>query len=218
MKQKKIEKPAMLSWGSEERERLSLVTAGIRRSAKAANAPAGLSELSELVATCKKLSDAVQSGAWETMSRAGREAFHEGCFGMLREDTYRTSILNPDVSAKTYGNAYAQVISALGAELQETIPYLMRGIRKPFLYACELIAEVFGHIEKDGVDRGIKQSLYYYVHDYFREYSELRVYDRYNEAAAKQLEETCTTSDSRLRTERCRFTAIWQSSRRRPST
>ncbi len=190
MKQRKIEKPAILSWGSEERERLSLVTAGLKRSSKAANAPAGLAELSELVATCKKLSDAVQNGAWETMGRAGREAFHEACFGMLREEAYRTSILNPDVSAKTYGNAYAQVISALGAELQETIPYLMRGIRKPFLYACELIAEVFGHIEKDGVDRGIKQSLYYYVHDYFREYSELRVYERYNETAAKQLEET----------------------------
>ncbi len=181
-------KPVMLTWGSEERERLSLVLSWLSASAKAKDAPEGLKELSSLAASCKKLYDTVSSGKWDSLEPAARVAMAEACFAGIREEGYKTSILNPAVSAKAYGNAYAQTISALGRELLETLPYLMRGIRKPFLYACELIAEIFGHIEKDGLDRGIKQSLYYYVHDYFREYTELRIYDKYDPAASSEIE------------------------------
>ena len=172
--------PAMLGWSRDEKERFTLVFSGLKAAAKRSDAPAGLAEFTAIATAMDNLAKTAGSDAWKTMSAAERAMLAENVFAGIREDNYKTSFLNPDVSAKEYGNAYAQVISILGTELLQTLPYLMRGIRKPFLYACELIAEVFGHIEKDGVDRGIKQSLYYYVHDYFREYAELRVYEKYS--------------------------------------
>jgi len=188
MKLKKNPEPAMLDWGSEERERLTLVLSWLKKYQKAADAPAGLAELAGIAAAAKRLYDEVNNGTWANLKGEAKAELFEAVFGMLRENRYRVSILNPDVARKAYGSTYAQVISALGVELQETVPYLMRGIRKPFLYVCELIAEIFGHIEKDGVDRGIKQSLYYYVHDYCREYAQLRIYDRCDLRASRETE------------------------------
>ena len=179
----------MLSWSSDEKERLSLVLSWLRNSAKKKTAPDGLAELAGIAAAQEKLYKAVTDGSWTAMREEEKCSLNKAIYGSIEVDAYAHSILNPDVSARAYGNAYAQVISALGRELTETTQYLMRGIRKPFLYACELIAEIFGHIERDGIDRGIKQSLYYYAHDYCREFVGFRMYEQYDIAAGKAIEE-----------------------------
>ena len=180
---------SMLSWSADERERLTLVLSWIRNAAKKKDAPEGLAELAAIAAAQEKLYKAVTDGSWAAMSTEEKCRMNKAIFGTLEVDAYERSIINPDVSAKAYGNAYAMVISALGRELIETTQYLMRGIRKPFLYACELIAEIYGHIEKDGIDRGIKQSLYYYAHDYCREFVEFRMNEMYDVSAGKPVED-----------------------------
>ena len=179
----------MLSWSADEKERLSLVLSWLRNSGKKKDAPEGLAELAGIAAAQEKLYRAVADGSWAAMSADEKCRINKAIFGSIEPDAYEESILNPDVSARVYGNAYAMVISALGRELVETTQYLMRGIRKPFLYACELIAEIYGHIERDGIDRGIKQSLYYYAHDYCREYVSFRMYEIHEVPFGKPIEE-----------------------------
>ena len=181
--------PSMMDWTAEEKERLSLVLSWMKSAAKKKDAPAGLKELSDIALAQEKLYKAVSNGTWAAMSKDEKCACNKAIFGCIEADAYETSILNPDVATRAYGAMYAQVISALGRELTETTQYLMRGIQKPFLYACELIAEIYGHIERDGVDRGIKQSLYFYAHDYCREYAELRMSEMYGGSARQTIEE-----------------------------
>ena len=181
--------PSMLSLSAEEKERLSLVLSGLRDSAKQKNAPKGLAELVRIASDAKRMAESVAKGQWAQLDPAAKQSENRALYASVCEAEYETSILNPDVAARAYGTTYAQVIAMLGRELFETVPYLMRGIEKPYLYVCELIAEIFGHIEKDGVDRGIKQSLYYYAHDYFREYTELRMYEKYDPSSSKAVEE-----------------------------
>ncbi len=168
-----------MSWSDEEQERLALVLDGLRGSAAAKDAPEGLSEITAIAEHMAVIYELTTKGTWRKMSADEKKECLDRVYGCFEEKCYERSILNPSVSAKAYGNTYAQVISTVAFELTETLPYLMRGIRKPYLYVCELAAEIFGHIAMDGVDRGIKQSLYYYTHDYFREYTQLRLYEKY---------------------------------------
>jgi Leucyl aminopeptidase (aminopeptidase T) len=181
--------PSMLAWSADKRERLTLVLSWLRTAAKRKDAPEGIRELADIAAAQEKLYKAVADGSWAKMSEDEKCACNKAIFGCIEEKAYERSILNPDVATRAYGSMYAQVIATVGRELIETTQYLMRGIRKPFLYACELIAEIFGHIEKDGIDRGIKQSLYYYAHDYCREYIELRMYEMFTVAPGRTIEE-----------------------------
>ncbi|MBR5712810.1 MAG: aminopeptidase [Lachnospiraceae bacterium] len=186
---KKIaEKPDMLSWGKEERERLTLVLSWLRNAAKEKNAPEGIREIAEIAGAAKKWYDIASNGTWETMTLEERRKMHDSIYARALAENYETSILNPAVCTRWYGKTYAQVISILCEEIIQSVPYLLRGIRKPFLYACELAAEVFGLIEKDGISRSIRQSLYYYTHDYCREFLTFRMYEKGDAGCTKEIE------------------------------
>ncbi len=180
------EVPILAQWEEFERERYDIVIEGIRNS-DTPDASTGFHEFADRINRIHRLKGLVESGQWSLMSADEKRCVNESLYDAINEPAYSESIGNPDVSARAYGPIYGPVIAAVYEELLQVIPHVTAGIYKPFLYVSELISEIFGHIEKDGIDRGIKQSLYYFAHDYFSEYAELGLYEAKCETATDSL-------------------------------
>ncbi len=169
--------PVLLQWDETAKERYELVMARIRELALEYNAEDYRGEVARKLLQIADVFSAAQEGKLLQATCEELRRQNEELYAPKTVEGYRTSFLNPDVAVQAYGQAAGAVLSAVYSEVFAWIPAVFRGEGRGFLYVCELFAEICGHFADKSFARNIKQSLFYYAHDYCGEFADARMYE-----------------------------------------
>ncbi len=178
------ELPILLTWDEELTERYELVMHRIReiraeeagKKAKKGR-PTYLYEVSGQLLRMDELYSLVRSGKQMTLSVSALAEQNEQLYAPKSVAGYAESYLNPQVAAEIYGAYAGAALSAIYSEVMALVPSLMKGEARQFLYVCELFVEISMYFGEHHLGRNVRQSLFYYAHDYCGEFLTKRLYE-----------------------------------------
>lgn len=176
--------PLLLTWDEELSERYELVMyriAEIRREEEGKKAKKGRPtycyEVSGQLLLMNSLLELVRSGEQKKLEISELRTQNEQLYYPKSTEGYADSYLNPQMAAEAYGAFAGAALSAIYSEVMGLIPSLFKGEARQFLYVCELFAEISNYFGEHHLGRNVRQSLFYYAHDYCGELLEKRLFE-----------------------------------------
>lgn len=176
--------PVLLCWDEELSERYELVMyriGEIQREEEARRTKRGAHTYCYEVANQLLLMDSmyrlVKSGEQRKLSASELRTQNEQLYQPKSLEGYEHSYLNPQYASEEYGAFAGVALSAIYSEVMAVIPALLQGNARQFLYVCELFAEINSYFGERHLGRNVRQSLFYYAHDYCGEFLEKRLYE-----------------------------------------
>lgn len=110
--------------------------------------------------------------------------FNRCLYEDILDENYRASYVNPGACAKAFGKEMGQLLSLLAMELRGLIAYAYEDKKEAFVIHEELLLEVYSLFTNAAEDRiackpdTVKETLYWFVHDYMKTMMSLRVRDQ----------------------------------------
>lgn len=134
-------------------------------------------EIATEILLMAKLSGELKMRGIDAFSEEELKVYEARLYLCAKPEMYEESFLNPAYAVSVLGKTKGRVVAAVFSELLATIPFLYRGTDRPFLYATELVLEVYSLLS-DGADaNAVRRALFYYQHDYAEEYQEGLIYE-----------------------------------------
>lgn len=107
------------------------------------------------------------------------KAYNKKLYLSADTNVYENSFFNPAYAVATFGKAKGRIVAAVFAEVIGKVPFLYRGVLRPFLYSAELVLEVYSLLENGADANALKRALFYHRHDYCEERAEANFYETY---------------------------------------
>ncbi len=178
-----MKKPDLYIWTDFEAERLELACERFQAiladnvDEKAASYRDFGHEIAAQLLCMAKLSDEISKRGIEDFSEEELQTWHNKLYLSADQAMYESSFLNPAYAVSVLGKTKGRIISAVYSEVMAVIPFLFRGVKRPFLYVSELVLEIYTLLE-DGADaNAVKRAMFYYLHDYVGEFREAFCYE-----------------------------------------
>lgn len=115
--------------------------------------------------------EAVHSGKLRQMGMEELAARNHALYADILPENYGKSYANPAFAVGRLGE-YGQILTVACAEIRSMILYAFEGRLLPMTWAMELLVALYNCFEVEGgyTAREVKETLYYYLHDYMPEF------------------------------------------------
>ena len=180
-----MKKPELYTWTEYEAERLELALGRMTEilseesdETSVTSADFGKEAAGQALCMAKFAAD-VQKAGLQGLSLKELETWNKKLYLCAEKDVYETSFLNPAYAVSVFGKAKGRVVAAVFADLIAKVPFLYRGVLRPFLYSAELVLEVYSLLESGADANALKRALFYHRHDYCEERTIASAYERY---------------------------------------
>ena len=177
--------PELYTWTEYEAERLELALGRMTEilseesdETSVTSADFGKEAAGQALCMAKFAAD-VQKAGLQGLSLKELETWNKKLYLCAEKDVYETSFLNPAYAVSVFGKAKGRVVAAVFADLIAKVPFLYRGVLRPFLYSAELVLEVYSLLESGADANALKRALFYHRHDYCEERTIASAYERY---------------------------------------
>ena len=177
--------PELYTWTEYEAERLELALGRMTEilseesdETSVTAADFGKEAAGQALCMAKFAAD-VQKAGLQGLSLKELETWNKKLYLCAEKDVYETSFLNPAYAVSVFGKAKGRVVAAVFADLIAKVPFLYRGVLRPFLYSAELVLEVYSLLESGADANALKRALFYHRHDYCEERTIASAYERY---------------------------------------
>ncbi|MCM1245150.1 MAG: aminopeptidase [Roseburia sp.] len=127
----------------------------------------------ELFTRLDRVLEAVTGEGLEHVSTEELKAWIDILYDDIRDVHYETSFANPRFCVQEFGKEEGEVLAYFHSRFRGGIQHAYEGDRESLLYLMELFLQVYTILgtEEDKA-RWLKETLYYYVHDYDEYYTE----------------------------------------------
>lgn len=178
-----MKSPELYIWTDFESERLELACERFREILSEPVDEKSVSyvdfghEIAAQLLCMAKLSSEIGERGLSQLSKEELEIYHAKLYMSSDLSMYQSSFLNPAYAVSVLGKTKGRVVSAVFSEVLAVIPFLFRNVKRPFLYVCELVLEIYTLLS-DGADaNAVKRALFYYLHDYMEDFREVLCYE-----------------------------------------
>ncbi|MBO4398642.1 MAG: aminopeptidase [Lachnospiraceae bacterium] len=177
--------PELFNWTEYEAERLELALGRMTEILSEASDETTVSYIDfgkeaagQALGMAKFSADLAKKGM-DGFTEAELAAYNKTLYLSAEKDVYETSFLNPTYAVAAFGKAKGRIVAAVYADLIRKVPFLYRGVLRPFLYSVELVLEVYALLENGADANALKRALFYHRHDYCEERTEASAYEMY---------------------------------------
>ncbi len=167
--------PELYTWTEYEAERLELALGRLTEILSEASDETSVSYVDfgkeaagQALGMAKFSADLAKKGM-NGFTKEELAAYNKKLYLSAEEGVYETSFLNPTYAVSVFGKAKGRIVAAVFADLIAKVPFLYRGVLRPFLYAAELVLEVYSLLENGADANALKRALFYHRHDYCEE-------------------------------------------------
>ena len=177
--------PELYTWTEYEAERLELALGRLTEILSEASDETSVSYVDfgkeaagQALGMAKFSADLAKKGM-NGFTKEELAAYNKKLYLSAEEGVYETSFLNPTYAVSVFGKAKGRIVAAVFADLIAKVPFLYRGVLRPFLYAAELVLEVYSLLENGADANALKRALFYHRHDYCEERTIASAYEMY---------------------------------------
>lgn len=127
----------------------------------------------ELFTKLDMVLETVRGGGLERVSTKELKEWADFLYDDIRDVHYETSFANPRFSIQEFGKEEGEVLAYFHSRFRGGIQDAYEGDRESLLYLMELFLQVYTILQtEEDKSRWLKETLYYYVHDYDEYYTE----------------------------------------------
>lgn len=127
----------------------------------------------ELFTKLDMVLETVRGGGLERVSTKELKEWADFLYDDIRDVHYETSFANPRFSIQEFGKEEGEVLAYFHSRFRGGIQDAYEGDRESLLYLMELFLQVYTILQTEqDKSRWLKETLYYYVHDYDEYYTE----------------------------------------------
>lgn len=127
----------------------------------------------ELFTKLDMVLETVRGGGLERVSTKELKEWADFLYDDIRDVHYETSFANPRFSIQEFGKEEGEVLAYFHSRFRGGIQDAYEGDRESLLYLMELFLQVYTIFQtEEDKSRWLKETLYYYVHDYDEYYTE----------------------------------------------
>ncbi len=133
-------------------------------------------QTAKMFVTCHEIMEKNKTNRKEEIELSVWKMWNDNLYEELRGDNYETSYGNPRYAKAVFGKEEGEVLCFFYSHFRDGILYAYEGDNESFLLLMELFLQVyFICTTEEEVARWLKETLYYYIHDYDEYYSGKRI-------------------------------------------